>query len=69
MREDFLSKRFMKYARAYNFNYVNAVLYTVYGPGDRSKKVIDYIIDSLTSTNPIEMTEGGQCLDFVMWLM
>jgi CDP-paratose synthetase len=47
------------------FNTINVIPYTVYGGRSRTKKVIDYIIDSLDSNVPIEMTNGEQILDFV----
>jgi nucleoside-diphosphate-sugar epimerase len=47
------------------FKVINVIPYTVYGGKSRGKKVIDYIIDSLDSEVPIEMTSGEQILDFV----
>jgi CDP-paratose synthetase len=47
------------------FKTIHIIPYTVYGGQSRSKKVIDYIIDSLDSDIPIEMTDGEQVLDFI----
>jgi CDP-paratose synthetase len=47
------------------FKTVNVIPYTVYGGQSKIKKVIDYIIDSLNSNTPVEMTAGGQVLDFI----
>jgi nucleoside-diphosphate-sugar epimerase len=47
------------------FKLINIIPYTIYGGTSRSKKVIDYIIDSLDSAAPVEMTAGEQVLDFI----
>jgi CDP-paratose synthetase len=47
------------------FKTVNVIPYTVYGGLSKNKKVIDYIIDSLNSDIPVEMTAGEQILDFI----
>ncbi|AEF83117.1 NAD-dependent epimerase/dehydratase family protein [Leadbettera azotonutricia] len=47
------------------FKTINIIPYTIYGGVSKTKKVIDYIIDSLDSIVPIEMTKGEQILDFI----
>jgi CDP-paratose synthetase len=47
------------------FKTINIIPYTVYGGTSQSKKIIDYIIDSLESAVPVEMTNGEQILDFI----
>ncbi|MBR1928619.1 MAG: NAD-dependent epimerase/dehydratase family protein [Paludibacteraceae bacterium] len=44
---------------------ITAVLYTVYGGKDTQKKLIDYILESVTSEKPVDMTQGEQVLDFI----
>ena len=57
---------FLKYyAEKYNFKYVTAVPYSVYGGKKTVKRVIDYIYESLGAVRPIGMTEGKQILDFI----
>ncbi len=53
------------YSKRNDFRFVNAVLYTVYGKKNSSKKIIDYTIDSLNSNIAIEMSDGKQILDFI----
>lgn len=48
-----------------NFKTVNIIPYTIYGGRSKSKKVIDYIADSITSPQPVDMTSGDQILDFI----
>jgi CDP-paratose synthetase len=48
-----------------DFKTVNVIPYTVYGGLSKNKKVIDYIIHSLNSDIPVEMTAGEQILDFI----
>jgi nucleoside-diphosphate-sugar epimerase len=47
------------------FKMIHVIPYTIYGGTSQNKKVIDYIIDSLDSTVPVEMTSGEQVLDFI----
>jgi CDP-paratose synthetase len=47
------------------FKAITVIPYTVYGGQSKEKKVIDYIISSLDSIIPIEMTKGEQVLDFI----
>lgn len=53
------------YADKCGFRYVTAVPYTVYGGVDTGKKLIDYMVDSIDSEEPVKMTKGEQVLDFV----
>jgi CDP-paratose synthetase len=52
------------YKNVMGFKVVNVIPYVVYGGLSKSKKAVDYIIDSLDSIVPIEMTGGEQILDF-----
>jgi CDP-paratose synthetase len=47
------------------FKHINIVPYTIYGGKSKSKKVIDYILDSIDSKSHLEMTSGEQVLDFI----
>lgn len=53
------------YADLCNYKYLTLVLYTVYGGIDLRKKIIDYVFDALDAQEPVKMTAGAQCLDFV----
>lgn len=53
------------YAKKNAFQFVNAVLFSVYGKKNNKKKVIDYAVDSLNSSIPINMSDGKQILDFI----
>ena len=52
------------YSHEFKFKYVQVVPYTIYGGKDTAKKLIDYIVESTTATNPVDMTLGEQILDF-----
>lgn len=47
------------------FKSINIIPYTIYGGKSKSKKVIDFIVDSTESQTPIDMTNGEQILDFI----
>ncbi|MCG3679263.1 NAD(P)-dependent oxidoreductase [Aliarcobacter butzleri] len=47
------------------FKTINIIPYTIYGGKSKSKKVIDYILDSVNSELYLEMTSGEQILDFI----
>jgi nucleoside-diphosphate-sugar epimerase len=47
------------------FRSINIIPYSIYGGESKSKKVIDFIIDSTKSKEPIAMTSGEQILDFI----
>lgn len=53
------------YSNLSGFKCTHLVPYTIYGGRDRSKKLIDYIFDSLSASQPIKMTKGEQVLDFI----
>lgn len=53
------------FRKKYNFKIVNAFLYTVYGKKGKNKKIIDYVISSINSKIPVDMSEGLQIFDFV----
>lgn len=53
------------YRKTIGFKVVQVVPYTIYGLNDTRKKVIDRILDSINSIDPVLMTEGNQILDFV----
>ena len=47
------------------FKSINIIPYTIYGGKSKSKKIIDYIIDSTKNNGYIDMTGGEQVLDFI----
>ena len=47
------------------FKYITAIPYSVYGGNKTIKRVIDYIVESIDSPEPIGMTAGEQVLDFI----
>lgn len=47
------------------FKTINIVPYTIYGGKSKSKKVIDFLIDSLNNEIATDMTSGEQILDFI----
>lgn len=53
------------YAAKVGFRYITAVPYSVYGGNDTAKKLMDYMIDSISAPEPVKMTPGHQVLDFV----
>lgn len=53
------------YARFHSLRVFNLILYTVYGKGDKTKRVINYILDSLDASEPISMSPGEQLMDFI----
>lgn len=53
------------YSQLCSFKQLTVVPFTVYGKKDSNKKIIDLIIDSLDSNNPIPLTPGNQILDFI----
>jgi nucleoside-diphosphate-sugar epimerase len=60
------SRSFLEYySKVYHFKQITVVPYTIYGGRDSKKKVIDIIIDSMNSENPVDLTPGEQVLDFI----
>ncbi len=53
------------YTQRTSLRVFNLILYTVYGQGDRAKRAINYIIDSLDSSDTILMSPGEQEMDFI----
>lgn len=53
------------FSKRYNFDYITAVPFSIYGSDKTVKRVIDYLLESLGSPFPIGMTKGEQILDFV----
>jgi nucleoside-diphosphate-sugar epimerase len=53
------------YARLTSLRVFNLILYTVYGKGDKTKRAINYILDSLDASEPISMSPGEQLMDFI----
>ena len=60
-------QQIFKYYQLLNpsIKYIQIVPYTVYGAKDSSKKLIDYIVDSFSTKEPIAMSPGEQVLDFI----
>ena len=46
------------------FKYVTVVPYTIYGGKPTVKRLMDYVIESMDSEIPVDMTAGEQILDF-----
>lgn len=53
------------YSDKFKFPYINIIPYTIYGGEDKSRKILDYLIESIISTTPIKMSPGNQILDFI----
>ena len=53
------------FTRYYNLRVFNLILYTVYGKGDKTKRALNYILDSLDASEPISMSPGEQLMDFI----
>ncbi|MDR2293399.1 MAG: NAD(P)-dependent oxidoreductase [Prevotellaceae bacterium] len=53
------------YSNLAGFKYITAVPYTIYGGNDTSKKIMDYIRESISAQSPVKMTKGEQVLDFI----
>jgi nucleoside-diphosphate-sugar epimerase len=53
------------YSKTYHFKQITIAPYTIYGGIDTQKKIIDIIYDSLSSEDPLQLTEGRQMLDFI----
>ena len=53
------------FTRYYNFRVFNLILYTIYGKGDKTKRALNYILDSLVASKPISMSPGEQLMDFI----
>ena len=53
------------FTRFCNFRVFNLILYTIYGKGDKTKRALNYILDSLDASEPISMSPGEQIMDFI----
>jgi CDP-paratose synthetase len=53
------------YHNLHGMKFCTVVPYTVYGIGNRKKKIIDIIFDSLDNDKTVKMTEGKQLSDFI----
>jgi CDP-paratose synthetase len=47
------------------FKYITAVPYNVYGGKPTVKRIMDYMMDAMEATVPVDMTPGQQVLDFI----
>ena len=52
-------------ARFHTLLFFNLILYTVYGKGDKTKRAINYILDSLDASETISMSPGEQQMYFI----
>lgn len=52
------------YADLCGYHYINVIPYTIYGGKMTIKRLVDYIWESQSSGQPVDMTEGEQILDF-----
>lgn len=53
------------YADMCDFNYLTAVPYSVYGGNRTLKRMMDFLLESMDSSIPVDMTLGEQVLDFI----
>lgn len=53
------------FTRYYNLRVFNLILYTIYGKGDKTKRALNYILDSLDASELISMSPGEQVMDFI----
>lgn len=53
------------FTRYYNLRVFNLILYTIYGKGDKTKRALNYILDSLDASESISMSPGEQIMDFI----
>ena len=47
------------------WSYINIIPYTIYGGVNNQKKIIDYVRESLNSSEPVKMSPGYQVSDFI----
>lgn len=52
------------YSQLTGYKYINVIPYTIYGGKPTVKRLMDYILESMDSKEPIDMTAGEQILDF-----
>lgn len=53
------------FARLGEYKYITVIPYTVYGGKPTAKRVMDYMLDAMDSSEPVDMTPGEQLLDFI----
>ena len=53
------------YSNTYGFKQTTIIPYTIYGGNDSQKKIIDLIFDSINSEAYLDLSPGGQILDFI----
>lgn len=53
------------YCEKNSWKYCTVVPYSIYGGQDTSKKIMDFIIESIDAKEPVGMTLGEQSLDFI----
>lgn len=47
------------------WKWTNVIVYSPYGKKNKSKKVLDYLLDALDSPTPVKFSGGEQILDFI----
>lgn len=52
------------YSQLTGYKYINVIPYTIYGGKPTIKRLMDYILESMDSEEPVDMTAGEQILDF-----
>ncbi len=52
------------YSQLAGFKYITIVPYTIYGGKPTIKRLMDYVIEAMDSSLPVDMTGGEQILDF-----
>ena len=52
------------YSQLGGYKYVNVIPYSIYGGIPTVKRLMDYILESMDSPEPVDMTAGEQILDF-----
>ena len=53
------------YAKSANLSYLTLNIYSAYGLGDKSARVLNYLIRQLTSSDTLAMSPGNQKLDLI----
>lgn len=53
------------YSHISEYKYITVVPYTVYGGIPTVKRLMDYVVESFSAEQPVDMTKGEQILDFV----
>lgn len=53
------------FSKSFYFKQITIVPYTIYGGIDSKKKLIDYLIASINTQKPLDLSPGNQVLDFI----